>query len=307
MARGKQIGAITLLLLGFIYLGRAVELGLNKDPNILDRRETITAALLLGIPTTTGGSWLLWDSRRQRRRLKAQQLKDVFFQLVKAGRGKVTPLRFSMEAQIDGEEAKAYLSDRSVEYDATYQIDIEGNITYCFHLGTLNSRLLRPETQSATDTAKEQLLQDIFFRLVKAGRGKITPLRFAMEAQVDSETAKAYLSDRSLEYNATTQVDLNGNITYCFHLGEVDSQLLRAAIPVDTFDVILEAVPSVKQREVVKTVRDLTGLDWSAVKSLVRNVPQPIQQGASRQTAEEFRAALEQVGAQVALVLSDRP
>ncbi|HEY9890064.1 MAG TPA: ribosomal protein L7/L12 [Candidatus Obscuribacterales bacterium] len=222
MYKVKSIGAGVLLVLGFWCLGRAVETGLNADPQMSNQREIMTAGVLLGVPATAGGGWLLWDVRQQRRREAEKRLRDTFFKLVKAGRGKVTPLRLSMEAQIDGETAKAYLRDRSVEYDATFQVDMEGHITYCFHLGEVDSRLLRAE-------------------------------------------------------------------------------------PVPTFDVILEAVPPVKRREVVKTVHDLTGLDWDAVKALVRQVPQPIQQGASRATAEEFRAALEKVGAQVALVLSDRP
>ena len=126
-----------------------------------------------------------------------------------------------------------------------------------------------------------------------------------MEAQIDGETAKAYLSDRSREYDATIQTDAEGGSTYCFHLGEVDSKLLRP-LSQATFDVILEAVPPVKQRAIVKTVQQLTGLDWKAVKVLVRTVPQPIQKGASQATAEEFKEALEQVGTQVALVLSNQ-
>jgi len=221
MERAKTLGIGLLLILGALCLGRAIETALDHNPNRLGQRETITAGLLIGIPATTGGLWWGWQVHRQRRLAEAQRLREVFFKLVKAGRGKITPLRFSMEAHIDGAKAKAYLSDRSVEYDANFQVDVEGNITYCFHLGEVDSRLLRP-----------------------------TP-------------------------------------------------------PV-AFDVILEAVPPVKQREVVKTVQQLTGLNWPEVKALVRNVPQPIQQGASQATAEEFRQALEAVGAQVALVLSDR-
>ncbi len=221
MKVAKPIGAIGLLLLGFWCWGRVIETALNPDPRLLERREIVTAGVLLGTPAIAGGSWLVWDMRRQRRLASAKHLRETFFRLVKAGRGKVTALRFAMEAHIDGATAKAYLSDRSREYDATFQVDSEGAITYCFHLGDVDSRLLRPT-------------------------------------------------------------------------------------PEVTFDVILEAVPPVKQRLVVKTVQQLTGLDWQTVKALVRDVPQPIQKGASQATAEEFRHALAKVGAQVALVLSDR-
>ena len=143
----KPLGAGILLLLGFIFWGRAIETSLDPNPNRLGKRETITAGVLLGLPATVGGAWLALDTYRQRQRAEEARLKAIFFKLVKAGRGKVTALRFSMEAQIDGEMAKAYLGDRSREYDATFQVDIEGGITYCFHLGNLDSRLLRPSSQ----------------------------------------------------------------------------------------------------------------------------------------------------------------
>ena len=128
----KLSGAGLLLLVGFWCLGRTVETGLNQDPGLVDRRETITAGLLLGLPATALGSWLIWHDRQQQQRQQAQQLRAVFFDLVKAGRGQVTPLRLAMAAQIDGDVAKAYLNARSVEYDATFHVDDDGTIIYCF-------------------------------------------------------------------------------------------------------------------------------------------------------------------------------
>jgi len=149
MNKVKSIGAGLLLLLGFWCLGRALETSLNRDPRLLDKRETITAGLLLGVPATTGGSWLLWERRRQRREQAAQHLRQTFFRTVKAGRGQVTPLQFAMAAQVDGDVANAYLRDRSLEYSATFKVDDDGNITYCFHLGNANRYrplpLSRPE------------------------------------------------------------------------------------------------------------------------------------------------------------------
>lgn len=134
MKKVKTIGAGMLLLLGFWCLGRAVEMGLNRDPNILEKRETITAGILLGLPATAGGSWLLWEQRRQRRHQAAKRLRSIFFHLVQTRQGKVTPLQLAMAAQIEGDVAKAYLNDRSIEFDATFDVDAIGNITYCFHL-----------------------------------------------------------------------------------------------------------------------------------------------------------------------------
>lgn len=135
MNKVKSISAGLLLLLGFWCLGRAVEMGLNRDPNVLEKRETVTAGILLGLPATAGGSWLLWHQQRQRRQQAARRLRSIFFHLVQTRQGQVTPLQLAMAAQIDGDIAKAYLDDRSLEFDATFEVDEQGNITYCFHLG----------------------------------------------------------------------------------------------------------------------------------------------------------------------------
>jgi len=135
MNRVKSIGAGLLLLWGFWCLGRALETSLNRNPQVLEKRETVTAGVLLGLPAIAGGSWGLWAVRRQRRRQVAQSLRQIFFRSVQAGRGRVTPLQFAIAANLDGATATAYLLERSREYNATFDIDDDGNITYCFHLG----------------------------------------------------------------------------------------------------------------------------------------------------------------------------
>ncbi|WP_204139118.1 hypothetical protein [Halomicronema sp. CCY15110] len=144
MQKVKSISAGLLLLLGFWCLGRAVETRLNRNPNILDQRETITAGLLLGLPAVTGGSWLLWDVRRQRRQQAEHRLRQIFFDLVQTHRGQVSPLQFAIAAQLNGDAANAYLRDRSVEFNATFEVDAAGNITYCFHLGTAQPPPIAP-------------------------------------------------------------------------------------------------------------------------------------------------------------------
>ncbi|WP_008312451.1 ribosomal protein L7/L12 [Leptolyngbya sp. PCC 6406] len=139
----QQIAAGLLLLVGFLCLGRVLETTLDSNPNRVDRRETITAGIVVGVPAIAGGVGLILAAQHQRRRQESERLQGVFFALVKAGRGKVTPLRFAMEAKLTGVQATAYLGDRAREYDATFQVDSEGGITYCFNLGEVDSRLLR--------------------------------------------------------------------------------------------------------------------------------------------------------------------
>lgn len=214
----KQLAAVALLVMGFWCLARAVETGLDRNPNRLEKRETVTAGILLGLPAIGFGGWLGVDAHLQQKREERDRLQGIFFQLVKAGKGYIAPIRFSMETGLTGEAAIDYLNQRARVYNADFQVDDTGGITYYFNLGKVNTQLLNP--------APEQY-----------------------------------------------------------------------------FDVILEAVPIYQRREVVKVVQQITGLDWKAVKKLVRTVPQPVQHNASQKVAEDYKRQLESVGAQVALVL----
>lgn len=111
-------------------------MGLNRNPNVLEKRETIAAGLLLGLPATVGGGWLLWHNRRQQRLRQAQHLRATFFTLLQAKQGKITPLALAMAANVEGAIATAYLRDRSLDFDATFQVDAEGNVVYCFPVET---------------------------------------------------------------------------------------------------------------------------------------------------------------------------
>lgn len=66
------------------------------------------------------------------------------------------------------------------------------------------------------------------------------------------------------------------------------------------FDVILEAAGGQKIK-VIKAVREITGLGLKDAKDLVDNAPKPIKEGASKEEAEEIKAKLEEVGAEVEL------
>jgi hypothetical protein len=51
----KQGAAAVLLVVGVLCLGRAVETSLDRNPNRIGKRETITAGILLGGTATPGG------------------------------------------------------------------------------------------------------------------------------------------------------------------------------------------------------------------------------------------------------------
>ncbi len=64
------------------------------------------------------------------------------------------------------------------------------------------------------------------------------------------------------------------------------------------FDVILKA-PGDKKINVIKVVREITGLGLKEAKELVDNAPKPVKEGVSKEEAEQIKAKLEEAGAEV--------
>lgn len=66
------------------------------------------------------------------------------------------------------------------------------------------------------------------------------------------------------------------------------------------FDVVLAGVGD-KKIQVIKVVRELTGLGLKEAKELVDGAPGTLKEGATKEEAEEMKAKLEDVGANVEL------
>jgi large subunit ribosomal protein L7/L12 len=64
------------------------------------------------------------------------------------------------------------------------------------------------------------------------------------------------------------------------------------------FDVML-ASPGDQKIKVIKVVREITGLGLKEAKDLVDNTPKAVKEGVSKEEAEEIKAKLEEVGANV--------
>jgi len=71
-----------------------------------------------------------------------------------------------------------------------------------------------------------------------------------------------------------------------------------AAAEKTEFDVVL-ASPGDQKIKVIKVVREITGLGLKEAKELVDNTPKAVKEGASKEEAEEIKAKLEEVGANV--------
>jgi large subunit ribosomal protein L7/L12 len=64
------------------------------------------------------------------------------------------------------------------------------------------------------------------------------------------------------------------------------------------FDVILAEVGAQKL-QVIKVVREVTGLGLKEAKDLVDNAPKPIKEGTTKDDADSVKAKLEEAGAKV--------
>jgi large subunit ribosomal protein L7/L12 len=65
-----------------------------------------------------------------------------------------------------------------------------------------------------------------------------------------------------------------------------------------SFDVILSAAGE-KKIQVIKVVRELTGLGLKEAKDLVDGAPKPVKTGVSKEEADSVKAKLEEQGATV--------
>ncbi|MBO0800974.1 MAG: 50S ribosomal protein L7/L12 [Blastocatellia bacterium] len=68
----------------------------------------------------------------------------------------------------------------------------------------------------------------------------------------------------------------------------------------DTFDVILASIGANKIN-VIKVVRELTGLGLKEAKDLVDSAPKPVKEGVSKEDSEKMKKALTDAGATVEL------
>ena len=64
------------------------------------------------------------------------------------------------------------------------------------------------------------------------------------------------------------------------------------------FNVVLKAVGDQKIK-VIKAVREITGLGLKEAKELVDNAPKPVKENVSKEEAEEIKAKLAEVGAEI--------
>ncbi|MEV6343345.1 50S ribosomal protein L7/L12 [Actinoplanes sp. NPDC051851] len=82
--------------------------------------------------------------------------------------------------------------------------------------------------------------------------------------------------------------------------GPAGPAAVEAAVEQDSFDVVLEGDGG-KKIQVIKVVRELTGLGLKEAKDAVESAPKAILEGVNKEKAEAAKAKLEGEGAKVTL------
>lgn len=114
------------------------------------------ALMVLGLVPMGIGGFMLWGMYDNERRNERDRLRTVFFQLVKAGRGRISATDFSIETGLTPNDAKQYLDNRARYFQSICQMDEDHGIVYQFQLGLANPALLTEEqTEEKTEEQRE--------------------------------------------------------------------------------------------------------------------------------------------------------
>jgi len=74
-----------------------------------------------------------------------------------------------------------------------------------------------------------------------------------------------------------------------------------AAVEKTEFNVVMTAVDAAKKVNVIKVVREITGLGLKEAKDLVEGAPQTVKEAVAKADAEAMKKKLEEAGAKVDL------
>lgn len=150
-----RIGAVLLLLWGIPLSVMSAIMIADSDRET--RNAGVGALVIFGLPPVAMGVGLLAWSRKGKALGQSNRLKQTFFQLLQEGDGKVTVLRFAMETGLEGDEAKTYLDERAIEFNATFEATEQGAVAYMFDLGQPTLPDIQP-SQASPQTLPEDLL-----------------------------------------------------------------------------------------------------------------------------------------------------
>jgi hypothetical protein len=132
MSRVRSLAAGSLLGIGLfvsVLTGSSV---IDRTTPPAARNQFTAGFVLFGLIPIALGTWLTFKGREDDAQAEQQRLQGVFYRLLKEGKGQINVLRFSIEANINGTDAKAFLDDRAREFNAAFNVTEDGKIFYYF-------------------------------------------------------------------------------------------------------------------------------------------------------------------------------
>lgn len=130
-----RVGAILLLLWGIPM--SMIAIVMLRNPDLETREAGLSVLTILGVPPMAMGMGLFLGSRQKYVPGQAKRLQQTFFRLLQEDGGCITLLRFSMATGLSGDQAKAYLDQRALEFDAIFTATAQGSVAYVFDVGKL--------------------------------------------------------------------------------------------------------------------------------------------------------------------------
>ena len=130
----KKVAATLLVGFGGLCIIAGVYAPFNSEITPQERREQAFSCLLLGVPLTGWGAWIFRGIARKTEKEAQLNLQSIFYRLIQQGNGQITVLRFAMEAQLPGKEAKQYLDEKAKEFQGTFEVTENGDVNYRFHV-----------------------------------------------------------------------------------------------------------------------------------------------------------------------------
>ncbi len=130
----KLLSGSFLLAFGGLFLLAALLIPFDKTETPEDRNSALLGCLLLGLPMTTGGSFLLWSVAENRRQTKRDRLQSSFYQILKENNGDITVMRLAMATKVSGDEAQQFLTEKAKEFNADFKVTENGSVVYKFDL-----------------------------------------------------------------------------------------------------------------------------------------------------------------------------
>lgn len=130
----KLLSGSFLLAFGGLFLLAALLIPFDKTETPEDRNSALLGCLILGLPMTTGGSFLLWSVAETHRQTKRDRLQSSFYQILKENNGDITVMRLAMATKVSGDEAQQFLTEKAREFNADFTVTENGSVVYKFDI-----------------------------------------------------------------------------------------------------------------------------------------------------------------------------